>query len=188
MSISEVGPVLEHQLFLQGDARDPLGVWNVRHQVTGDATGGEVKVGLQITAARSTGRIYTAYGLQVAGIGDVFADGTFRWRLLTNRPDADVIAGIQGFGTLVVGSWNFQTDLTTDPFAGPGATSQYGLNGNDRFILLYGPTVNSGDIEIAELTVTPNIDAATYVFEGYGYFWDRGAMNAPGGPRHPGSA
>jgi succinate-acetate transporter protein len=43
-------------------------------------------------------------------------------------------------------------------------------------------------MDILEMQRGNNLDLATYTFEAYGYFWDRAAMETPGGPRHPGSA
>ena len=58
----------------------------------------------------------------------------------------------------------------------------------DRFLLLFDPRQQGGDVDIVEIEFGENRDLATYSFEGYGYFWDRSVLDAPGGPRHPGSS
>ncbi len=188
MAISEFVDVLEHQLFIQRDGRDPLGVWVARHPITGDASGGSIKVGFRVTTASAGGRIYTAYSLQIAGLTGAISASTMKTRLLTNFPDADIAAGISGFSTLlftVVAPGIFEADgAMTAPGAGP---AQDLVKPNDRFILLFGPQRSQTAVNIAELELAENIDLATYSFEAYGYFWDRQVLYVPGGPRHPGS-
>ncbi|KKL17299.1 hypothetical protein LCGC14_2486920, partial [marine sediment metagenome] len=59
---------------------------------------------------------------------------------------------------------------------------------NDRFILIFDPRQGAGVLNMIELEMGVNVNTDTYAFEAYGYYWDRSVLNAPGGPRHPGSA
>jgi len=186
MAIAGLVFLLDHQIFVQGDARDPLGVWVARAAVTGDASGGSLKVGVQVPAARSGSRIFTCYSAQVAGLTGTLISAAIKTRLLTNFPDADLGIGIQGFSTLSLQNdtgeqWNVSSGITA-PIAGP---YQHQIQHNDRFILLFG--VSGADTTLSELEISDNVDGATYSFEWYGYFWDRDVLNTPGGPRHPGS-
>jgi len=188
LAIVGAAQVLEHQLFLQGDGRDPLGVWGARVGITGDASGGTIKTGFLVSTTTSGGRIYTCYDAQVAGLSSTVVFSTLKTRLLTNRPDIDVLAGLQGYASLLVGSGFpgfFDADNSlTPPIAGP---SIHLISSNQRFILLFGPGPGQETVNILEIEIDQNINLATYSFEAYGYFWDRQVVNVPGGPRHPGS-
>jgi hypothetical protein len=59
---------------------------------------------------------------------------------------------------------------------------------NDRFLLLFDPRPGAGDLVIAEIKYSDNVDAMTTIMELYGYYWDRSVLQAPGGPRHPGAS
>lgn len=186
MSIVEAVAILEHQLFLQRDARDPLGIWVARHAVTGDASVGTIKVNAQVPAERAGSRIYTCYYAQVAGVSGTLITAAIKHRLLSNLPDADILPGVRGFATLTVQNndgqqWNVSSGLSA-PIAGPFHPQVTPL---ERFILLFG---NPGqDTDIAQLEISDNVNLAGYIFEWYGYFWDREVLYAAGGPRHPGS-
>lgn len=183
MAIVESAGILEHQLFKQGDARDPLGIWTIRHPLVGDASGGTIKVSF---TSPNQSRIYTCYGLNIAGVNLNTSGGSAKVRLLTNFPPGTPTGGVAAFSTLriVNDGWDFQTNMT-DPKVGLNFAP---INAVDRFILLFGP-VPQGEspIAIVETEIINNVDGAGYVFEGYGYFWDRAILQVAGGPRHPGS-
>ena len=188
MAIALTVPVLETALWPQGDARDPLGVWGARLIVTGDASGGEIKVTILVPGARRSAYIYTAYGAGINQLTGVITAVSIMSRLLTNWPDVDPTAGIQGY------SQNNRGVLGgVSAFTAPNASNASGeplVHDKDRFILLFDPrpTGDSGDdMAIMELKLGFNTDLATYSFEAYGYFWDRSVLNSPGGLRHPGS-
>ena len=112
-----------------------------------------------------------------------------RVRLLTNWPNVDPLEGVQGYSTAVFGSMNTDANFTS-PISGMSGTTPGHpfLMPNDRFLLLYDPRPGvAGDLTIVEIEGAFNTDTATYAFEAYGYYWDRGVMNTPGGLRHPGS-
>ena len=96
----------------------------------------------------------------------------------------DTGAGVQGFssgsGYLMRTSANFTTP--------PIAQIQDNLLGNLRYMLLYDPRAVNTDMDLVEVKHNGNVDAETWSFEVYGYYWDIGALQAPGGPRHPGSS
>lgn len=188
MAISEFGPVVESQQWPQHDIRDPLGVWGVRHTVTGDASGGGIKVGYQVNLSKAGAFVYTCYSVNVAQT-DAFVTGTVlaKVRLLTNWPDIDPAAGAQGYGSNQVLAWAGSANFTA-PFKGFFGESGPALQPTDRFLLLYQPRKVPAGPTIVEIELAINTDGGTYVFEGYGYYWDRSVLNAPGGPRHPGSS
>lgn len=184
MSVSSTVNVIESALFVQGDARDPLGVWGARESLTGDATGGSVKVSVQVPADKAGAFIYTCYSVNIALVsGNAAAFANPKCRLLTNWPDIDSEDGVQAYGSLQFGvgggSGNF-----TPPIAGINNTL---IGPNDRFILLFDPRQSSPAFNILELEAQVNTDTDVYSFECWGYYWDRSVLNVPGGLRHPGS-
>ncbi len=183
MAISSNIDILEHQLFIQGDARDPLGVWGARIGITGDATGTGIKIGFRIPAEKSGARIYTCYDVNAAGLTGALLVSTFKVRLLTNHPDIDISPGLQGYASLLLrGSYFVVNTGLTAPI---GGLLEPVFRSNERFILLFGtPGIAT---TIVETELEQNVDGGTYSFEAYGYFWDREVLYAPGGPRHPGS-
>ncbi len=182
MAISQFATVLQHQLFIQRDARDPLGVWVIRHAVTGDATGGSIKVEFQSNTPQ---RIYVVKALQVAGLTGITSSNTLKVRLLTNFPPANLLGGVEAFATLQMISTAFLVDSSlTEPIAGPDFKL---IEPPMDEILLFGPSPAFAQtvVGLTEIEIDQNINNATYSFEGYGYFWDQGALRAPGGPRKP---
>lgn len=183
MAITETVNLKITGLWPQGDARDPLGVWGARHLVTGDATAGSIKVDVRAAAAIAGGYVYTCYSA-IATRLDGNVDSAVKCRLLTNWPDIDDDAGVQGYGTLRIVPQLGDPQFTA-PTSGPRDVL---VAPNDRFILLFDPRPVVGAFDIVALEMGENIDAAAYSFEAWGYYWDRSVLNAPGGPRHPGSA
>jgi len=183
MAISNTINLVATALWPQGDARDPLGVWGARQLLTSDASGGSIKVAIQAPATIAGAYVYTAYSAQVsrqAGTTTV----AIKCRLLTNWPDVDpIVDGVQGYGSLIVVPALGESVLTA-PRSGP---SRALVQPNDRFVLLFDPRPVAGAFNIMELEIAENVDANTYSFEAWGYYWDRGVLNAPGGLRHPGS-
>lgn len=183
MAISTTIEVQPAALWPQGDVRDPLGVWGFRVGVTGDATGGSIKIVAQAPAGLRAAYVYTCYSLNCALLTGSLTGGTrLKVRLLTNWPNVDPIPGVQAYGSMLSANMN-ELNVTaprgglTDPVIGPA----------DRFLLLFDPRPTGGVLELVELELADNVDAATYSFEGYGYWWDRSVLQAPGGLRHPGS-
>ncbi len=183
MAIAVEVAVEQLNLWPQGDARDPLGVWGARLGVTGDATANAIKVGFIVPADRKAAYVYTCYSVNYSKLAGTVGVTAVKVRLLTNWPNVDPIPGVQAYGThvsaIATGSAEFTSPLIglDRPIIGPA----------DRFLLLYDPRAIAGDMTIVEIEENDNTDGDTYSFEAYGYFWDRAVMDAPGGPRHPGS-
>ena len=172
------------QLWPQLDIRDPLGVWGARALVTGDASGGSIKVTCQAPAERSAAFVYTAYAVTLVQLTGTLLTIPLKMRILTNWPDISATAGVQGFATFRSANSNGDADFTA-PKNGNSAALMFP---NDRFILIFDPRQGAGVLNMIELEMGVNVNTDTYAFEAYGYYWDRSVLNAPGGPRHPGSA
>lgn len=184
MAIAQEVAVEQLNLWPQGDARDPLGVWGARLGITGDASGGAIKVGFIVPAARKAAYVYTCYSVnfsKLTGTTNVIA---VKVRLLTNWPNVDPVPGVQAFGTHLSGNATGSAEFTS-PIIG---LDTFVIGPNDRFLLLYDPRTIGGDMTIVEIEQNDNTLNDTYSFEAYGYFWDRAVMDTPGGPRHPGSS
>ena len=182
MAISTFVNILEHQLFVQRDGRDPLGVWVARTGITGDVSGGSIKVGIQVPVLGDSGRIYTAYSVNISKLSGIDAAASGKVRLLTNFPDADRTIGVQGYGSFRRVTVDAGTGFTA-PILGIAANDE-AITQAERFLLLFGPV--DEDVNIVELEINENEDGIIYSFEGYGYFWDRQVLYVAGGPRHPG--
>jgi len=185
MAISELIEVRETQQWPQGDVRDPLGTWGARLAVTGDGSGGSVKVGFFVPAARRSAFVYTCYDVNLSKISGTVTTESAKTRLLANYPNIDPQAGIQGYNYLFFSSWSAPLAITA-PIG--GYATSHPLSPQSRFLLLYDPTPNNSAMVIVELENNDNIDLAVWSFEAMGYYWDRSVMHAPGGPRHPGSS
>jgi len=184
VAIAETAAPITQALWPQGDMRDPLGVWGFRHGVTGDASGGSVKVTIRVPAGLGAAYVYTCYSAHASKNTGTLGLTASKFRLLTNWPNVDPQAGVQAYAT------NFASNITgssvnTPPVSGPLDHRMVGPN--DRFLLLFDPRPTVGAIDIAEYELGINTLAETYTFEAYGYYWDRSILQAPGGPRHPGS-
>jgi len=184
MAITTSVDVVTNQMWPQGDIRDPLGVWGARVGVTGDASGGGIKVAIAVPALLSGAYVYTCYSVTMAQLTGTFSNNDIKARLLSNWPDVDPLAGVQGYATLRFGATLGGGAGNTAPIAGPSAAL---LKPADRFILLFDPR-QGPSFTIVELEWADNFNTGTYSFEAYGYFWDRSVLNAPGGLRHPGAS
>jgi len=174
--------VFSQGMWPQEDARDPLGVWGGRHIVTGSVGGGPIKVGFQPGADRAGAYLYTCYFATIAQV-TVNESATMKCRLLTNWPDVDDDVGVQGAATLrIMGSADGVG--FTAPFGGPATPMVFPA---DRFVLLFDPRPVAGAFTIVELEQDRSTEDNVYVFETWGYYWDRQVMSTPGGPRHPGA-
>lgn len=186
MAILDLVDLHPAALWPQGDIRDPLGVWGARVTTTGDASGSSTKVGIQVPASLAGAYVYTCYSVTIAGLarpaGQV--NDRVKCRLLTNWPNIDPAAGVQGFSTLRLAEFSFD-GLFTSPSLGILAPL---LNPNDRYLLLFDPRQGAGAFTIVEMELGSNLLNDTTAWEAYGYFWDRSVLNAPGGPRHPGAS
>jgi len=182
MAISVVATVLLTALWPQGDIRDPLGIWGGRVPAVGDASGGEIKATMRVPAERGAANIFTCVAVTITQLEGALATDALMCRLLSNWPNVDELAGVQGFGTVRMA--NLINDAS---FTGTkGGPSRPLVAPQDRFILLFDPRPSAGDLDIVELKSGVNTLADTWSFEAYGYWWDRSVLNAPGGPRHPG--
>ncbi len=150
--------------------------------MTGSAGGGSLKTRFQPGADRAGAYIYTCYFANVAW--NVQEDSNLKVRLLTNWPNADVAAGIQGAGTILIRN----TDQAVGFSPPEGAAIDHMVGPGQRFILLFDPRPAAGAFTIVEMEISGSTDTFSYFFECWGYYWDRGVMNVPGGPRHPGSS
>lgn len=183
MAIVNETEILEHNIFTTRDARDPLGIWAIRVEVTGDASGGTVKARFQ---APQTNRVYTCNMLTLSGDASA-ASVIAKFRLLTNFPPATPAGGTAGF------AYNRVFSVTREPVL-TSPSDNWGSVGNDmgdaKHLLLFGPIPSDdGPVAIVEMENAVNTLAASYFFEGWGYYWDKIAvLNAPGGPRFPGSS
>lgn len=186
MALDVTVEVIATQLWPQGDARDPLGVWGGRAPITGDASGDGLTAFFFVPAARRAAYVYTCYGITAAMVAGTLGAGHHaQSRLLTNWPDIDPITlGVQGYATLRIAPLGGNSSIGP-PGRGPLAPGLH--EPTDRFIILFDYRLDQGDMNIVEINWSENVNAATYVFECWGYFWDRSVMNAPGGLRHPGS-
>lgn len=184
MAITAEIDVLAAALWPQGDIRDPLGVWGFRLGVTGDVSGGTIKVTAAAPAGLAAAYVYTCYSLQAVQTSGTATASDLKTRLLTNWPNIGTIPGVQGYATALRSQINGATDFTA-PIVVPTLTIVKEI---ERFILLFDPRPSAGRLDIIELELAININLATYSFEGYGYFWDRSVLQAPGGPRHPGAS
>jgi len=186
MAIATAVNVITTALWPQGDIRDPLGVWGFRLGVTGDASGGSIKVTAQAAAEQAAAYLYTCYGVTIARItGTPVADLT-KVRVLTSWPNIDPVAGVQAFAKGAIGQLAGSSAFSA-PVSLQSALTPL-LEPNDRFLLLFDPRPSAGVLFLVELEMASNVDTETWSFEGYGYYWDRSVLNAPGGPRHPGSS
>lgn len=183
MAIAEEKDIQSFNLWRQGDERDPLGIWYGRHGVTGDGTGGAIKVGFNVPALNRGAHVHFCYDANVGQLTGVPDNANTRIRLLTNWPDASPdIVGLQGYGSNLIILTQADADFTA-PIVGWGAGP---VTPNQRFLPLW--TVQGSGLTIVEMEFGGNTDAATYTFEVFGYYWDRAVMEAPGGPRHPGAS
>lgn len=182
MAIAEEVDIQHFNILRQRDARDPLGIWVARLGVTGDATGGSIKVGINVPAANRAAHVYFCYDVNFATLTITFNNALTKVRLLTNWPDADPsVVGIQGYGSLGVYATAADAQFTAPTV---GFTIPV-IGAAQRFIPLW-TTIGSG-LTIVEIEHGDNVDTATYSFECFGYYFDHAVRDAPGGPRHPGS-
>ena len=171
------------QMWPQGDARDPLGIWAARGSIADDGLGGQKTASIGLPQTRRAGNIFTCYAVTLAaavtsddGLQNAFC------RLLTNWPPADS-PGVQGFST------NRGTILSPSPEPVPkGQFRETLFDPQYRYLLLFDPRAGAaGRINLVELSyLTVAGTAKTLSFEASGYWWDRSVLDAPGGPRHPG--
>jgi len=183
MSIEAIAQVLPAALWPQGDIRDPLGIWACRQGVTGDGSGGFIRTLCQVPAGLAAAYIYTVYSVNISQLTGTINGQFTSVRLLTNWPNADPAAGVQGYGSHFRPTWGGSNvpPPTSGFFIQP-------LSPLDRFLLLFDPRPSAGSLDLVSLALQDNTNLATYSFEAYGYFWDRSVLNAPGGPRHPGAS
>jgi len=183
MSVEETTPIELALTFNQGDARDPLGVWGLRNGIAGDGSGGHMKTFGEVPAGNA-GTVFTCYDAQVTQTLGGITNGTLiKCRLLTNWPNIDPQAGVQAYSSFIVDEGLGSTALSP-PFFG---TDKLLIGPNQRFLLMYDPRPQTGPFNIIELEIALNGVGLTFSFEAWGYYWDRAAMDAPGGPRHPGA-
>ena len=183
MSISSNSDIRQTAIFTPRDVRDPLGVWGGRNAITGDVSTGSVRTIFRVPADLRPAYVYTCYSVQISQDDGTLDRNPMRVRLLTNWPNIDPQAGVQAYSTHNIVTADGSASLF-EPVAGPEGVL---LAPNDRFILLFDPRPSVISMPILELEYESNQDGETYIFECYGYFWDRTVMDTPGGLRHPGS-
>lgn len=180
MAIDETVTLLAHNMFVQRDARDPLGIWNSRTVVAGDASGNPIRV--TITAAQIS-HVYILMGITIS-FDSSSAGQVIKYRLLTNRPPANPTGGLAAF------AYN-RTGITTNTTFNPPSDNIFDTNVDVQTsrILMFGSDGQSAVPQpIMELASGGNNPGTgiTFFFEAYGYFYDLdGVLNAPGGPRYP---
>lgn len=184
MAVIATTEVTETQTWPQGDIRDPLGVWGARGAMTGDATGDDIVLLVNVPLLKRKAFLYTVNSAMIGQIVGTGVVGNVSARIISNFPNIDLDAGVVGFSKVIGRS---MTDLgTAAPFFAPDDPL---IEPNDRFIVCYDPSpVNPNPMTILELKFQVNTDARVWVGEAYGYYWDRSVMNAPGGPRFPGQS
>jgi len=186
MAIATTVDLIPTQMWPQGDIRDPLGIWGARLVVVGDASGGGVKVAIRAAAGQGAAYVYTCYDAAVNIIVQA-TPGTSnltKIRLLTSWPDIDNTAGIQAYDAVHAARVESSAGFTA-PLGGLTTNSVFP---NQRFLLLFDPRPSTIALTIVELEYGDNDLNDQYVFQAYGYFWDRSVLQAPGGPRHPGAS
>lgn len=180
--------VITNAIFTPRDLRDPLGVWGARLGIVGDASGGGIKVLIQVPAAQRAAYVYTAYSVNFSildGIGQ--NQQGLKVRLLTNWPNIDPQEGVQAYSTLRIGNVNTDDDFTA-PIGGAGQVQARFILPQDIYLLLYDPRPLNVAMTIIEMEMGFNTLAENYSVECYGYYWDRAVLDTPGGLRHPGSS
>ena len=183
MALTPVIDIIENALWMQGDVRDPLGVWGFRSAIIGDGSGGTIKWFVQVPATKSGKYIYTVQSLNFTHDVGTILNKNVKIRMLTSWPNIDPQAGVQAYSMMK--RRLMQGDIT---WSAPIETVQEDILGPlDRMVLLFDPRTANNAITLFEAEVTNTGIGEDYSFEGYGYFWDRTAMQAPGGIRFPGT-
>jgi len=180
--------VIETALWPQGDIRDPLGTWGARVLLVGDASGGSLKALIEVAADKRSSYLYTFYSAILAQVAGSAANNNIKLRILTNWPNIDPQGGVQAYGSAIFHSSSGADNDFTAPSSGPSIDL---VGANHRFLLCFDPRQQEtlGVMIIGEIELGSNLGVGTdWVAECYGYFWDRSVVNAPGGPRHPGSS
>lgn len=174
--------ILESATLRRGDLRDPLGIWAFRGSVVGDVTSGIAKAFIGLPGGRRAAHVYNV--IFVSTSADLAGTSTHTVRILTNWPPADApgINGASFIRTTEVGSAGIGAGFEAVGFR-PLIDPQMSR------ILMFDPRPDPlTRINILEMWLSQQVDLALHSFEGWGYFWDRGVMDIPGGPRFPGSA
>lgn len=183
MAIDVDSQILATALWPQGDIRDPLGIWGSRLIVVGDASGGQIRVGVVAAAERNAQYVYTIYSVNISKLTGTSTTAACRLRILTSWPDISPgVAGVQAYASNLNAAQ--QGNFTISP---TNALDRPLVQPQDRFLLCFDPRPSAGVLTIAELRINDNVLTDTYAFEAYGYYWDRSVLGAPGGPRHPGA-
>lgn len=181
MTVTVLIPIQESAILRPRDLRDPLGVWAARGLGTGDAGGGVVLGQFIVPGDRRAAHVYACYGVSVVQLVIAAVEASsMSVRLLTNWPVTET-SGITGFSL---------TNSRVADNDGIFPASAFGplIDGPMRFILLFDPRPDpTSSIVLVEAWPNDNSLDEDYVFEAYGYYWDRNIMDVPGGPRHPGS-
>lgn len=185
MSVGAIAEILTAAIFRPRDLRDPLGVWGGRAGLTGNGTGGQLSVQFNAPDDNAGAYVYTCHSANAGQLTGILASTGVKLRLLTNWPNIDPQPGVQGYNAVHMGVTRTQDEATGQRSA-PTNTTLFEIP-NMKTILLFDPRPSAGAITLVEIEWNENTDLATYVFECYGYYWDRQVMNIPGGLRHPGS-
>jgi hypothetical protein len=185
MSVNETVDILTAQTWPQMDKRDPLGLWGFRTSVAGDASGGNINLIARVEAGLAPAYVYAVYALTLAQLTGAITAQLVKIRLLTNWPNVDRQAGVQAYGSVRMVTASGSSGHT-DELTG-WLESAAGVDPLQRFLMLYDPRASTGVMDLIDFQLPTNVNPSTWAFEGWGYYWDRSVMEAPGGPRHPGS-
>jgi len=181
VTVTVLIPVQESSILRRRDLRDPLGVWTARGAGVGDGGGGVVLAQFVVPADRRAAHVYTCYAVTVVELAIAVVQATqVSARLLTNWPVTET-TGITGFSVV-------NTRVADNDGVFPASPQGELIPPSWRYILLFDPRADpTSAITLVEAWPNDNTTDETYVFEVWGYYWDRNVLDAPGGPRHPGS-
>jgi len=186
MSITIEKDCLVTGVWKQGDIRDPIGIFGGVTSITGNGDGTFIRVSMRIDSedAFLSGlfAIYDATILQT--LGSVQSVDVL-YRIFSNWPNIDQQPGITPFNSGIVRNM-VGSNSWVSPRAAPDAPLVQPL---DRFRLIWDPRhLAPQNMLLCEWFINMPVAPVAYQFSVYGYFWDRSVLNAPGGPRHPGSS
>jgi len=188
MSFTVNKDVLVSGLFKQGDIRDPIGIWGGSVTINGDVTGGFLRVIFQVDPDDGwVSGIFAHYSVSVIQtIGALLtgAGSAVIFRINTNWPNI-----LQDPGII---PYNFTRSFQLTGAAGLSpiaATEQPMVTSQERFLLSWDPRhITPQNLLLDQIEILNPGAGISINFTAYGYFWDRSVLDAPGGPRHPGSS
>jgi len=184
MSITIEKDVLVTGIFKQGDIRDPIGLWGGTTSINSDATGGKIRTSFRVdnedAFLSGVFSIYSANVIQVTGLA---ATQNILFGINSNWPNIDQTPGITPYNGFIRATLSGE-----DAFSPVAAVFPQLVGSLDRFRLIFDPRhIAPQNMLLCQFEMV-NVNAKSYLWSVYGYFWDRSVLDAPGGPRHPGSS